>query len=78
MHEVGGKSKEAICFKDGSAVSRDWPGDSEGQVYELAKRKLHFTGEHTCYAFMGYMEGALSSGYRIARRIAVRDDLFPA
>lgn len=39
---------------------------------------LHFAGEHTCYAFMGYMEGALSSGYRIARRIAVRDDLFPA
>src|ERR1700721_760223 len=39
---------------------------------------LHFAGEHTCYAFMGYMEGALSSGYRVARRIAVRDGLFPA
>jgi monoamine oxidase len=39
---------------------------------------LHFAGEHTCYSFMGYMEGALSSGYRIARRIAVRDELFPA
>jgi len=34
---------------------------------------LHFAGEHTCYAFMGYMEGALSSGYRLARRLAVRD-----
>lgn len=39
---------------------------------------LYFAGEHTCYAFMGYMEGALSSGYRIARRLAVRDGLFPA
>jgi len=29
--------------------------------------------EHTCYAFIGYMEGALNSGYRIARRLAVRD-----
>jgi monoamine oxidase len=24
---------------------------------------LHFAGEHTCYAFVGYMEGALVSGY---------------
>ena len=31
---------------------------------------LHFAGEHTCYAFVGYMEGALNSGYRLARRIA--------
>ncbi len=23
---------------------------------------FHFAGEHTCYAFMGYMEGALASG----------------
>jgi monoamine oxidase len=38
---------------------------------------LHFAGEHTCFAFMGYMEGALNSGYRIARRIAERDGLFP-
>jgi monoamine oxidase len=39
---------------------------------------LHFAGEHTCYAFMGYMEGALSSGYRLARRLAVRDGVLPA
>jgi monoamine oxidase len=39
---------------------------------------LHFAGEHTSYAFMGYMEGALSSGYRLARRLAVRDGIFPA
>ena len=36
---------------------------------------LHFAGEHTCYAFMGYMEGALSSGYRLARRLAIRDGI---
>jgi monoamine oxidase len=34
-------------------------------------------GEHTSYAFMGYMEGALSSGFRLARRIAVRDKRLP-
>jgi len=39
---------------------------------------LHFAGEHTCYAFMGYMEGALSSGYRLARRLAVRDLILKA
>jgi len=37
---------------------------------------LHFAGEHTCYAFVGYMEGALSSGYRLARRLAIRDQIF--
>lgn len=31
---------------------------------------LHFCGEHTSYAFVGYMEGALSSGFRLARRMA--------
>jgi len=39
---------------------------------------FHFAGEHTCYAFMGYMEGALASGYRLARKLAVRDQIFPA
>jgi monoamine oxidase len=31
---------------------------------------LHFCGEHTSFAFAGYMEGALSSGFRLARRLA--------
>jgi monoamine oxidase len=35
--------------------------------------KLHFAGEHTCYAFTGYMEGALQSGFRLARKIVSRD-----
>lgn len=38
---------------------------------------LHFAGEHTSYAFMGYMEGALSSGFRLAHRLAIRDKLLP-
>lgn len=47
-----------------------WKAGFEGQ--------LHFAGEHTSYAFMGYMEGALSSGYRLARRLAIRDGVLPA
>jgi len=39
---------------------------------------LHFAGEHTCFAFVGYMEGALASGFRLARRIAVRDKILGA
>ncbi|MEO6212516.1 MAG: NAD(P)/FAD-dependent oxidoreductase, partial [Vicinamibacterales bacterium] len=31
--------------------------------------RLHLAGEHTCYAFVGYMEGALQSGARIAARL---------
>ncbi len=36
---------------------------------------LHFAGEHTCYAFVGWMEGALASGVRTARRLAERDGI---
>lgn len=39
---------------------------------------MHFAGEHCCPKFAGYMEGALDSGVRIARRIASRDGLAPA
>jgi monoamine oxidase len=35
--------------------------------------RLHFAGEHACYKFAGYMEGALQSGIAVARRLAVRD-----
>ena len=35
--------------------------------------RLHFAGEHTCYAFVGYMEGALNSGVPLAKRLAPRD-----
>ncbi len=32
--------------------------------------RLYIAGEHTCYAFVGYMEGALQSGHRVAQQIA--------
>jgi monoamine oxidase len=32
--------------------------------------RLFLAGEHTCYAFVGYMEGALQSGVRAAAKIA--------
>jgi len=47
-----------------------------GPIYKAEfVNRLHFAGEPTCYAYMGYMEGALSSGYRVAARIAVRDEI---
>jgi monoamine oxidase len=67
----------------------DWPGDAwtrasysfpaPGQVTTMGPilregvGRLHFAGEHACYAFVGYMEGALNSGVALARRLAQRD-----
>jgi monoamine oxidase len=67
----------------------DWPSDpwskasysfpapgqvtSQGPTLRLGLGRLHFAGEYTSYAFMGYMEGALSSGAAVARRIATSD-----
>jgi monoamine oxidase len=67
----------------------DWPADAwvrasysfpaPGQVTTLGPvlregvGHMHFAGEHTCYAFVGYMEGALNAGAAIARRLAQRD-----
>ena len=67
----------------------DWPGDawtkasysfpapgqvvSQGPTLRQGIGRLQFAGEHTSYAFMGYMEGALESGAAAARRIAQRD-----
>jgi monoamine oxidase len=42
-------------------------------LHQGIEGRLHFAGEHTCYKFAGYMEGALTSGVSIARRIAIRD-----
>ena len=67
----------------------DWPSDpwvkasysfpapgqvtSQGPTFRQGIGRLHFAGEYTSYAFMGYMEGALNSGAAVAQRIAVRD-----
>lgn len=39
----------------------------------VANGRLHFAGEHTCYKFVGYMEGGLNSGASLAARMAARD-----
>ena len=44
-------------------------------LYRGIGDRLHFAGEHACYKFVGYMEGALQSGVAIARRLARRDHL---
>jgi monoamine oxidase len=67
----------------------DWPADSwakgsysfpapgqvttQGPTLRQGIGRLHFAGEYTSYAFMGYMEGALNSGAAAAQRIAVKD-----
>lgn len=67
----------------------DWVGDSwtkggysfpaPGQVTTMGPAlragvgRLHFAGEHTCYQFVGYMEGALHAGAALAKRLALRD-----
>jgi monoamine oxidase len=72
----------------------DWPGDAwtlasysfpaPGQVTTVGPilaeglGRLHFAGEHANYAFVGYMEGALGSGIRVASRLAAREGLVAA
>ena len=72
-----------------SARFMDWPSDpwskasysfpapgqvtSQGPTLRQGIGRLHFAGEYSSYAFMGYMEGALESGAAVARRIAARD-----
>jgi monoamine oxidase len=67
----------------------DWPSDpwskasysfpapgqvtAQGPTLRQGIGRLHFAGEYTSYAFMGYMEGALESGTAVAARIAQRD-----
>jgi len=34
--------------------------------------RLHFAGEHTCFKFVGYMEGALNSGASLAKRLLAK------
>ena len=44
-----------------------------GPLMDKGHNRVHFVGEHTCYRFVGYMEGALYSGARVAKKIAKRD-----
>lgn len=63
----------------------DWPGDewtstgysfpAPGEVTTVGPRlragagNIRFAGEHACYAFVGYMEGALQSGVFAAKSL---------
>ena len=38
-------------------------------LHKPFERRLYFAGEHTCFAYFGYMEGALQSGRRAASAI---------
>lgn len=74
-----------------SSRMMDWPNDpwtlggysfpAPGQIMQLGPilhdglKRLHFCGEHTCYKFVGFMEGALNSGVSLANRLAQRDGL---
>lgn len=40
------------------------------QMQQPLAGRVFLAGEHTCYAFVGYMEGALQSGARAAKKIA--------
>lgn len=42
---------------------------SQGPIMYQGLGRLHFGGEHTCYQFVGYMEGGLNSGASLAKRI---------
>ncbi|MBS0263523.1 MAG: FAD-dependent oxidoreductase [Planctomycetes bacterium] len=46
-----------------------------GPILETGLGRLHFAGEHCCPAFVGYMEGALQSGVRLAQKLAQRDGI---
>ncbi|MDX2114208.1 MAG: FAD-dependent oxidoreductase [Planctomycetota bacterium] len=72
------KSRFMNWPKDGwSRAGYSFPGP--GEVTKVGPRlakglgRIHFAGEHCCYKFVGYMEGALNSGVAVARRLAERD-----
>lgn len=63
----------------------DWPGDpltrcgysfpAPGEIHKFGPTlvnglgRVQFAGEHCSYGFIGYMEGALASGVRVANRL---------
>jgi len=57
--------KGSYSFPAPTEVTRIGP-----QLQQPLADRVFLAGEHTCYAFVGYMEGALQSGARAASRIA--------
>jgi monoamine oxidase len=64
----------------GSSYSFPAPGEITkfGAMLAAGIGALHFAGEHTCYPFAGYMEGALRSGLRVAEHLCARDAIVKA
>ena len=66
-------------------VKASYSFPSPGQITRIGSAttqpihdRLHLAGEHTCYAFVGYMEGALQSGARVAAAITRSTKGLPA
>jgi monoamine oxidase len=61
-----------------SAGGYSFPAPGEitkiGPLLQRGLGRLHFAGEHCCYKFAGYMEGALQSGIAVARQLAHTDE----
>ncbi|MEO5897108.1 MAG: FAD-dependent oxidoreductase [Vicinamibacterales bacterium] len=89
LAELGKVYRGIGAAYSGKSRFMDWPGDawtkasysfpapgqvtSQGPTLYDGIGRLHFAGEYSSYAFMGFMEGALNSGAAVARRIAVKD-----
>ena len=57
----------------GLLVSGPRTGDDRWSPPPLGAPAALFCGEHACYKFVGYMEGALGSGVAVARRLLARE-----
>jgi len=89
LAELGKVYRGIGAAYSGKSRFMDWPGDawtkgsysfpapgqvtSQGPTLYDGIGRLHFAGEYSSYAFMGFMEGALNSGAAVAKRIAVKD-----
>ncbi|HVU63250.1 MAG TPA: FAD-dependent oxidoreductase [Phycisphaerales bacterium] len=63
-------TKASYSFPAPGEVTTMGPMLAAGAMPKGCRPRLHFAGEHTCPKFVGYMEGALQSGVRVARAIA--------
>lgn len=68
-------AKASYSFPAPGQVTRLGPLLRKGLNGSFNEPRLHFAGEHTCYAFVGYMEGALQSGITVAKKLAARDNV---
>ncbi len=94
LDTLGVAYKDIAAQFVGPPLFMDWPSEpwtmasysfpapgqvtSQGPILRAPFNRLHFAGEHTNYAFVGYMEGALGSGIAVAKRLAQRDGLMRA